>query len=834
VRRYVVMKRSIRALALVVFAVFLAVAIASAVSGLWVVRDLQHDALLLNLLGRQRMLSQRMVAEALLVVKGKNPAYRQPLHRTAHVFRQNMDALLSGGEALYAEGRTVIIPPVRDPPTRARLEGVKEIWDEVHRSVHQILDASPDSPAAESAMRTIELLSPVLVSRLDEIVQAYEAASRRKVTTLLGVELLFLLLGFATAGTGYLLVRRSIVNPVLLLQKASLHLARGDFGASLPPPGEDEIGSLSNSFHLMRTKLKRSLDRGALLLSLSRDLLSLTDPRAVKERVVNAVQATFDADYVSLMLPDPTGKWLVLEAGAGWEPEMVGAYRVEVEASREGHVFRTAEPVYQDYTVSSPFPCPPELQRRGIKSSITVPLSGKDGVLGTLCAHSTRQGAFDEEDVGLLATMASHAAVALERARALRELTSVYKVSSALRTARTTQELASILTKQAAHMVDADVAMLCIVDKAETYIETISVFGLPEGAVGRRHGAGEGISGHVLRTGKIYRSPVLTSDPLVVHRDLMTGLGPGVCVPVRTTEDRVIGTFLVARVQGKGTPFGPDDERFLSLLMEIGANALERASLFEELSRQQEATELMASMAAHEVRRIAGDILILLERFEEVHAQECNSNEANRLIRSALRALEVLGQGAQDLMDFVGLKTTALRMTLEDVRVEPVLEEVAYVLSGLAARKRQSIVVAVQEGLPTLRADRKRLGQVVANLLKNALQVSPEEATVYLRAVAGEGEVTIEVEDCGWGISKEDLERIFQPYFRTETAKGQYSGHGLGLALCKIIVEAHGGRIYAVSDLGRGTTFRVVLPLPTAEVRTRNDAGKAPVDEKTP
>ncbi len=108
--------------------------------------------------------------------------------------------------------------------------------------------------------------------------------------------------------------------------------------------------------------------------------------------------------------------------------------------------------------------------------------------------------------------------------------------------------------------------------------------------------------------------------------------------------------------------------------------------------------------------------------------------------------------------------------------------------------------------------DPARLERVVGNLLTNALKYSPEDAPVNIRVARKGSEVELDVIDHGIGIEPESLKTLFDRYYRTRAGKEHASGLGLGLYIARLIVEAHGGRITVSSEVGKGSTFRVILP----------------------
>ena len=122
------------------------------------------------------------------------------------------------------------------------------------------------------------------------------------------------------------------------------------------------------------------------------------------------------------------------------------------------------------------------------------------------------------------------------------------------------------------------------------------------------------------------------------------------------------------------------------------------------------------------------------------------------------------------------------------------------------------------EALPQLEGDAGRLGQVLDNLLTNALKFTPRDGRVEVRAVERDEIVRFQVRDTGMGISNEDQQHLFEKFFRTSEAQTKaIQGTGLGLSIVAAIVEAHGGSIEVESELGVGTTFTVALPVERAE-----------------
>jgi signal transduction histidine kinase len=130
----------------------------------------------------------------------------------------------------------------------------------------------------------------------------------------------------------------------------------------------------------------------------------------------------------------------------------------------------------------------------------------------------------------------------------------------------------------------------------------------------------------------------------------------------------------------------------------------------------------------------------------------------------------------------------------------------------VAAKQRQiELLIESEDVLPQVNVDVERMSQVLDNLILNAFRYTPEGGKVLLSAVSTDGGVQIKVKDTGKGISPEDLPYIFDRFYRGDKARQHNGESGLGLAIAKSIVEAHGGKINVVSTPGQGTEFTITL-----------------------
>jgi two-component system phosphate regulon sensor histidine kinase PhoR len=176
-----------------------------------------------------------------------------------------------------------------------------------------------------------------------------------------------------------------------------------------------------------------------------------------------------------------------------------------------------------------------------------------------------------------------------------------------------------------------------------------------------------------------------------------------------------------------------------------------------------------------------------------------------------------LARLTEDLLKLSRIEAGKLELELRPISVESVVEQCVETARLTLSEKRQSLTVSLCEAAPLVKADTHALLDVLRNLLDNAIQYTPEDGhvaiRVFLAGAEGAGEVRIAVEDDGIGIPASSHDRIFERFYRVDAARSRkVGGTGLGLSISKHLVEGMGGRIELESQLGRGSTFTVVLP----------------------
>ena len=244
-------------------------------------------------------------------------------------------------------------------------------------------------------------------------------------------------------------------------------------------------------------------------------------------------------------------------------------------------------------------------------------------------------------------------------------------------------------------------------------------------------------------------------------------------------------------------------------LMEVSQAFNEMAAGLEKAEKQR---QNMIADIAHELRTplsvLQGNLQAILDDVYPLDKAE---------ISQLYDETRLLSRLVDDLRELALADAGQLRLNLQPVHVAHVLQTTVEGLSLAAEAHNVTLSVHVDEGLPVVQADPDRLAQVLRNLLVNALHHTPSGGSVAVTATFRENVVEIAVTDTGIGIAPEDLPHVFDRFWRADRSRahdGRWrSGTGLGLSIAQSLIRAHGGRIWAESVPGEGTTFRFTLPV---------------------
>ncbi len=282
---------------------------------------------------------------------------------------------------------------------------------------------------------------------------------------------------------------------------------------------------------------------------------------------------------------------------------------------------------------------------------------------------------------------------------------------------------------------------------------------------------------------------------------------------LRGGQDRV--GVLALRPSHPRQLLDPEQTQLLETFASQIANALERVRLAEEARRAELAAETerlrssLLSSVSHDLRTPLG---VITGATSTLLADDAEISDAARheLLETAHEEAEHLNRLVRNLLDMTRVASGAIRPKKE---WHPLDEVVGVALHRLESRLGgRDVILAVPHDLTPVPLDDVLMGQVFVNLLENALKYAPAGSPIEIAAIARTGEVEVTVSDRGPGVPLPDKEHVFEKFYRL-TREGRTGGAGLGLAICRGIVDAHGGRIWVEDRPGGGASFKFTLPI---------------------
>jgi signal transduction histidine kinase len=286
----------------------------------------------------------------------------------------------------------------------------------------------------------------------------------------------------------------------------------------------------------------------------------------------------------------------------------------------------------------------------------------------------------------------------------------------------------------------------------------------------------------------------------------------GILVPLNLSDGHG-GALAVLRQEGP--VFNDSDKEILAALARQLSLLANNARLYEQerrnVARLQELEEMKSdflSTVSHELRTPLTSIkasIILMQT-----QPDTPPSTAQRLLRNMDRNTERLSSLVNDLLDMTKLQNGRLKLAPQPVHLADIAADVIATMRPLTDNKHQTLELQVEPGLPAVFADRRRVEQVLTNLLSNAHRYTPRSGVIRLSIELSGSQVVAAICDNGPGIPAAEQELIFERFYSGHTGKG---GTGLGLAIARSLVELHNGLLWVESQPGEGSTFSFSLPL---------------------
>jgi len=242
---------------------------------------------------------------------------------------------------------------------------------------------------------------------------------------------------------------------------------------------------------------------------------------------------------------------------------------------------------------------------------------------------------------------------------------------------------------------------------------------------------------------------------------------------------------------------------------EVGQLARSFNNMADELENAEKLRRNLVTDVAHELRSPVSNIRIQLEAIED------NLLEPDtRTMSSIHEETMLLSRLIDDLQDLSLMEAGRLKMDTQPVEIPRIIEQAGEALLPKAQANNISIEVDIQDNLPGCMVDPHRIGQVIRNLVNNAIAHTHADGLIKISAKRVDNRIEICVEDNGEGIPADDIPNIFERFYRVDKSRSRATGgSGLGLTIARRLVEAHGGRIWVESEVGKGSRFCFTIPV---------------------
>jgi signal transduction histidine kinase len=469
-----------------------------------------------------------------------------------------------------------------------------------------------------------------------------------------------------------------------------------------------------------------------------------------------------------------------------------------------------------------------------------VPLLREGVPIGVIVLARQRVEAFTDKQIALVSTFADQAVIAIENARLLNELRertdelgrsveelkALGEVGQAVSSTLDVRGVLSTILDRSVALSGSDAGAIFRYRQRDRTFRFVEAVGYSAAMVRdqRALDVGESVTG--LGIAVANRAPLQIPDlrerPPNPLRDqaIAAGYRSVLIVPL-VGADRVLGaTVLQRRTVGE---FPEATVRLMQTLASQSVLAIQNARLFNEIAEKSEQlaeasrhkSQFLANMS-HELRTPLNAILGYTELMADGIYGELAPRAAGVLERVQNNGRHLLAL-INDVLDLSKIEAGQLVLTLEDYAMADVVQSVVSATEGLANSKGLKFTADVMPGLPTGRGDARRLSQVLLNLVGNAVKFT-DRGEVAIGAAAEDGYFVLTVRDTGPGIAPEDHDKIFGEFQQVDNSNTRkQGGTGLGLAISKRMVEMQGGTISVASELGKGATFRVTLPVRVEE-----------------
>ena len=662
-------------------------------------------------------------------------------------------------------------------------------------------------------------------------------------------DLALLMLGLLIAGGVASLLARRMVVPIRALQLGAQRIGSGELGHRLSIRTGDELEALANQFNRSAEALEESYatleqrvdDRTRELTeSLEQQTAtagilqvisqSPTDVEPVLNAVVSAARRFCGADDATIVLRH--GNELVLANHEGTLDQLLGTrlpLDTSTTAARAVLEKRTIHIPNVDDIAPGEYALTVDLSRRtNVLAVLSVPMLREGEAIGCILLRKPTATPYAPRQIELAESFAAQAVIAIQNVRLFTELRESLEQQTA------TGEILEVISQSPTDVkpvLDAVVVAarkFCGADDATIIMRdgTELLMANHAGTLGQILGERipvdrTSMSGRAVIDGKTFHVPdVEALDPseyaTAIDLSRRTNVRAVLAAPL-LSEGEAVGCILLRKPVAEA--FAPRQIELAEAFAAQAVIAIQNVRLFTEIqekSRQlevasQHKSQFLANMS-HELRTPLNAILGYTEMMTDGLYGDVPEKAQAVLERVQSNGRHLLGL-INDVLDLSKIEAGQLVLTIEDYSVADMVSTVMSATESLARTKGIALVSAVPPGLPMGKGDARRLTQVLLNLVGNAIKFT-DQGSVEIRGAAVGSNFELSVVDTGFGIAPEDQAKIFEEFQQVDNSSTRKKGGtGLGLSISRKIVQLHGGAITVTSEIGKGSIFKVTIPV---------------------
>ena len=473
-----------------------------------------------------------------------------------------------------------------------------------------------------------------------------------------------------------------------------------------------------------------------------------------------------------------------------------------------------------------------EVGTGGVKSWLGVPMMVANRVIGVISVQSeTTTGLFNDHHCDLLSSIGNQAAIAIENARLLKEtrhknneLSALNAITNAVNQSLDLDDILHRALQQVLSITAFESGIVSIVDPGTQELRPKAHLRLPESV--SRHLEASGLKGTLCeRTFRQAKVTKIDDISRVQHTETGSLIALGYLsflgVPLES-KGKILGTLCLFGLKQRDHS-GVNLDMMRAIGQQVGVT-IENAQLFEEQRATAEQlreldklkSQFLANMS-HELRTPLNSIIgfsrVILKGIDGP-ITDLQQQDLTAIYNSGQHLLNMIN----DILDLSKLEAGKMEIAFEEINLVDLVESVMSTAMGLVKDKPVELYQKIAPDLTSVRADPIKVRQIILNLISNAAKFT-DEGSIIVKANQqigpnGAPEIKICVTDTGQGISPEDQKKLFQPFSQVDASPTRKSsGSGLGLSICRALVEMHGGQIGLESEPGKGSSFYFTLPL---------------------